>query len=732
MNGNPLQANTDYPYAPAEMQNRSASPSARRLCGNKLSKESLRGNRASAQFVGGSRRSTVHRHPSRASLRDDIRTTGAPFTQPQKNSLSTPQNDTNAETIAKASRSDLPKTSEPRRSSIPVFRHTVSSMVSQAENERIKMNDDAASHLKEPHRDDFGIFEDPMDGSTPEKISKQHGLDTMAGLDPLENRKISQVLTNLEAIEESPKQNFQVRRLSLASLELGPTLKIHESAERLILGPEADKENQTESQLIKNSYHRRSAGRINLQQNQGAGKNSSFKKRTGRPSSTQELSYSASRTSSVNKDVRDKKIKSADLSYSLPTDHLHQESEKMKIQISRKNTASTNADDPFFDAQSSYKSDDADCKIHLVIEKKSDEEENGASVEKEPWISPLPYEPKLSLDSQLDHVNTDKPSNFQDKPGNDSTIVLGNLSTISANLLAAESSNDMPNNLQFYKVTALNQDPSTPTYSTDHLGSSNSSSFPPRSSSRTTPPDYTINSSRKTSPNLPSKTNPSPSEDFLSRQNKLGSSKGLASSQLGPGHVSLKRRSVARESNKSRNSLSKGMLSNFRGLFHKRHSDHESFSSIKTNGKSNSKTSIVSNGSPFPSVSEVHPIHRPTLASTNRSLRRKDSGLDASIRTPATPAFASPLPSEISTTTTLAMQLLESVRNEKSSPKKERSLELGTILVEAITQARDAERAMEEAKRAARKAEVAHALCEKSVGSIASRIQEWRNESAGF
>jgi len=72
------------------------------------------------------------------------------------------------------------------------------------------------------------------------------------------------------------------------------------------------------------------------------------------------------------------------------------------------------------------------------------------------------------------------------------------------------------------------------------------------------------------------------------------------------------------------------------------------------------------------------------------------------------------------------MQILDSARHERSSPKKERLLELGKIMVEGITQARNAEKAMEEAKHAARQAEVAHALCRKSLADVGRCVQEWR------
>ena len=48
--------------------------------------------------------------------------------------------------------------------------------------------------------------------------------------------------------------------------------------------------------------------------------------------------------------------------------------------------------------------------------------------------------------------------------------------------------------------------------------------------------------------------------------------------------------------------------------------------------------------------------------------------------------------------------------------------------MDAITQARDAEKAMEEAKQASRKAEVASALCKKSLGEVERVVKGFRNE----
>lgn len=72
------------------------------------------------------------------------------------------------------------------------------------------------------------------------------------------------------------------------------------------------------------------------------------------------------------------------------------------------------------------------------------------------------------------------------------------------------------------------------------------------------------------------------------------------------------------------------------------------------------------------------------------------------------------------------MELLDLSRKERASPRKEKLLQLGSIMVEGITQARNAEKAMEEAKQAARRAEVAHALCKKSLAEVTRCVEVWR------
>lgn len=75
------------------------------------------------------------------------------------------------------------------------------------------------------------------------------------------------------------------------------------------------------------------------------------------------------------------------------------------------------------------------------------------------------------------------------------------------------------------------------------------------------------------------------------------------------------------------------------------------------------------------------------------------------------------------------MSVLDAARTERSSPKKERLLQLGQIMVEGITQAREAEKCAEEARLAARRAEVARERCERCLRDVGGVVQGWKGRS---
>lgn len=711
---------------PGETRSRSQAQTSTDLLRAKSSEGSMRANRAPAQFVGGSRRPNNHRPTSRSSLRSDSRATGSsPTLQPPKRPAPAVPISSEVLQPAKFVEAEESKTTEPRQSSIPVFRPTVSSMISQAENgiAPVKTKEENDSGGNDTFRNALDILEDqalepiPLD-SNEEAIDKSSELTNSDNSMPYP--------LSLQAIEESPRQGYHIKRLSVTSPENGPTLKISPDAERLIMGVEADKEKGSKYKIGSKGKELRDSFRKSNLHYKASGTESmaDLKKRLERPSSSQGLSQSSSRFGLISKESREKKVRSAEHIYSLSTNHLHQQSAKPtepKTPLARKSTDKCVADDPFYDVHSTLEQEPAKMVNPAALDKDPSSDEKREIIEEASWISPLVN--KHNDLSKGKAVGSAPPALQTDRSSGSSTNHKYSIAATPAEE-AAHMEQIPSEGMSKSKDIVEKPLPSTPERSRD---SNNSTlSFPPRSSSRTTPPDYTT---KRSPASQLEGGNPTPKE-FLHRHNQLGASKGHASSPVEVSHVAgTKRDSTARESARSQNSISKGMLSNIRGLFHKRSSDNEPYS-MRSSKKFKPSTSIALSGSPFLPISEIHPIHRPTLASSNRSVVKgqNPTPLDTNVNTPATPSFMSPLPSEISATTTLAMQLLDSVRTERSSPRKERALELGTIMVEALTQARDAERAMEEAKQAARRAEVACALCKKAVGDVSRRVLEWRDE----
>lgn len=688
----------------------------------KLSKDSLRGKKP-AQFVAGSRRPT-----SRGSLRSESRAS-AISTQTQPMDKVThdhvmPSVSPSVEpSLDTASNTDsMAPEIAPRKSSIPVFRHTVSDIVTQAD-QKLTSEETKSSELTSTAtstHDQFLIFEDS---------------------------KESQPFASLDAIEESPHQGYHVRRLSVLSPEHGPTLKISPSADRIIMGTGSDKENDEPKKKTKGN--RRALTPLEI------GSSSKDKQSTtarsnhppqGRPSSSHGLLQSTSRRGTVDSESRAKKARSAEIGSSPTLKHFSQLSTKTQ-KPSRKNT-DTSIDDPFYDAQSSIekRSSRLSAPEHRLAP-----HEGTAAVEEPEWVAPVQKHLGLTADSDavlnpsdvqsmmthdentIDVVTTDILSMISHEDGQDASIEATQPGVTKANDAAVEPQAD-ETIAKKISTRFSAPSPATPEQPRTAAGSSRSGSLPPRSSSRTTHPDFISNKHSPTSP-LGNKENVP--EAFTERQNRLGSLRGHGTSQIDyadPTNRNSTRSSVARESNKSQGSVSKGMLSNIKGLFHKRSADEPIPGSHK-NGKKHKqhKTSVTATGSPFPPISEIHPVHRPTLSSARRSNANgpiPKSSLPENTHAPPTPAFNSPAPSELATTTTMAMQILESARKESSSPKKERLLEVGKILVDAITQARDAEKAFEEAKHAARKAEISYELCKRSVSDVKKVVEQWRDEIA--
>ena len=659
-------------------------------------KDPIHGGRAPAQFVAGSRRPSHRRPSSRGSLRSDSRAPSPAFA-PQPPTRSTPEVPHTAQElpVEDVLQSEKSNGVDQRRSSIPVFRHTISKPMSDAKDRDVLESKDSTSTQPKVSRDEFRIYED----------------------------KSARHLTGLQAIKESPRQNYEIKRLSMTSPEHGPTLRISPSADRLIMGTGSDKENQPFLSKYGSKDTRRAAVI--------SGPKDSEDKR---PSSSQGLQLSASRRRFVDAVTREKKARSTDVSFLQPKDHGKKQTVTATPSDSRNSTRSSHAEDPFFDA--------SDCSAHgvagvNVTDTNDKQAHTNEHVEKESWISPMPSRDSPTALSDAipvnlshlpvtlrEHLSKDSKKDCKDLQGKDK----------------AQSRNFHRDSFEpVSKVDDIADLPATPDQAGHVAGSLSSGSFPPRSSSHAAHPDYTIDGSAKISPlspldqttkvsqaSLPAyDMRPASATKFDTYQNNWSHFRD-PHSQVDMTSLASKRDSTACESKKSQGSLSKGMLSNFRGLFNKRSSENTEPSSTRS-VKKGKQGRATSTGSPFPSMSEIHPLQRPTQASINRAKATVATN-NVMNNAPATPSFASPLPSEVSKTTTLAMQILDLARTERSTPKQRRLLELGTIMVDSVTQARDAEKAMEEAKQAARQAEVAYAMCKKSLADVTRCVEEWRDE----
>ncbi|KAL8657437.1 MAG: hypothetical protein Q9226_001909 [Calogaya cf. arnoldii] len=701
----------------------------------KPSKEFLGGARAPAQFVAGSRHPIARRPSSRHSLRGDSRASSPTYMEPSRPPppIPTAKNDTST-----------------RKSSIPVIRNSVPFTAGQVESAQPPNDVSMSAQVPEVGKGDgnqFDIFEDKQNASATKDDSTRN----------LGNAVV------LESIEESPRSTIRSKRISSGSPTFRPMLKISSSADRVIMGTgELNKENRP--LVKKRSKDLFRAAVTNQHRNDARNKiiNGDPKKNESRPLSSQGFG-DRQRNDTVATLPRIDKVKSIDLGHfstehesktELSTEHGDNASQSRKSSVT---------DDPFFDAVEQRKSEpemDKDIERGAEIAGTSD------GTEPKPSISPVKGSATPVSDA-VPVVPAFLPETLQQHVHNSD----GSSSIIRANEVKERKGEHSVDRVDTkMQRTTISTAPSAPDQKAGADFEKALNIFPLRSSSRTQQPDHTVNESAESSPisslhqaatrlqNAISVTDFAKSgnvgTDSFSRPFHNGvvtPRRGLSvkksdtilackgDTQAFPGAVSQttladtgsKRHSTTRISHKSQSSVSKGgLMSNFRGLFHKRTSDASEVLNVRSNAKSSKRPTVNSQGSPFSSMSNVHPVYRPTQASLNRNnaTGQRSSGNSLLSTAPGTPTLNSPLPTEISTTTSLAMQILDSARKESSSPKKERLISLGKIMVETITQAREAEKAMEEAKQAARKAEVAYALCKKSVGDVAYMVKEWRDD----
>ncbi|KAL8947640.1 MAG: hypothetical protein Q9222_006097 [Ikaeria aurantiellina] len=674
----------------------------------KPSKEFLGVSRAPAQFVAGSRRSTGRRPSSRNSLRNESGASSPTFLEPSRPAPAVP----NTKVDPSIRKSSIPKLRYGPSTGMLKANHKDSSARLSTGFQRMKSN--------ESLKNGFSVYEDKSSKETADSEAKT----TAASVDQ------SAVL---ESIVESPKSTFRSKRISSTSPSFGPTLKISSSADRVIMGTgtkTANKENppstgKNSADLLRTAITNEHRNAVN-----GRPLSATSKKTVSRPLSSQGFPENRQQNDAVATTPRSKKVKSVDLSNVVPEDALPA-SEK----VSRNDSSVVAEKSP------------SDPQLESNVNPQSLVEQQYAKAESDPAHSSDSKPSRPPVKGDVASISDTVPLNPAFLPETLQTHI--NKSAKNYEPATPVKIKDCKLNEEFANVNdSVHQaprqdDPSTPKQESEVSQKTSPGIFPPRSSSRLKHPYFTTNASSEKSPRSPFDkaaialqkeisasqlpTTKASISDSVTRPLTDGAatSQPEMSSQTTLADMTPKRNSAAYESNKSHVSVSKGLMSNFRGLFHKRTSDTLELPTPRTTKKDRMRPTVNSHGSPFPSMSNIHPIHRPTQASINRTNTARH-GTSGSTTILDTPSFASPIPSEVSTTTSLAMQILESARKESSSPKKERLLALGRIMVDTITQARDAEKAMEEAKQAARKAEVAHALCKKSVSDVASIVKEWR------
>ncbi|KAL9033641.1 MAG: hypothetical protein Q9214_007416, partial [Letrouitia sp. 1 TL-2023] len=446
------------------------------------SKEALSRKRAPAQFVAGSRRPSAQRRPnSRSSIRSDARAASPRLIEPPRR----------APPAAPSNKSDPSL----RKSSIPVLRMKdpiSSTVVTEADlkpNPNEALHDDIKINTKniELAAKKLGISEDNVPVSLSGLASKNH--NRTSGSSPY---VYSDQEANLEATEESPKQCFQSKRLSKNSPNYGPVLKISRSADRLIMGDgSSDKENRSPDNdggrgllrtAVKNE-HRNSLMR--------AVSSSPPKKSAARPSLNQSHVEPPTLVTSAGYGSQEDGVKSLLLG-DIPCDRGKDLLGPSKPTTIRKDTDKSTIEDPFFDAVKQ-----PNAKPNALIDVSKTPGQLIITAESSPWIPSA----KDSSTTINDGTQTIARSDSA-KIGHSGRRTFKEANSVSVpNTFEPSAVNSF--SPQRTEPAIVTHELCTPIQASKTTNCPDSRSYPPRSSSRTQHPDYTVTGSIKGSPTSP-------------------------------------------------------------------------------------------------------------------------------------------------------------------------------------------------------------------------------------
>ena len=733
---------------------------------SRKSTESLLKGRAPAQFVGGSRYPIPHSRPSSRGSNGNTPhgSISAPSSRPssRRSQIPTLLPRNSIPTSDSANPTNRNKV-RPRKTSLPVPTRVALSDIFKSKSETKSPNSSLVNvTTKKLPRNESSIY---RDRSTAEFVSdlEVEAMSSFKNRGSAQIFKVAKDFKSLAAIEESPQHSFTTKRLSVKAPEYGPKLRISPSAERFIMGTHPpkhdDKENQPIPKTNSKSILQIASNGMYKQRSSFAAPASTFKQRHNRPLSSNGVLQSNPRHGLADPRAREKKAKSADMSSNIlvkfdAMPNPSSQTSSQNIETSKGSKASS-ANELFFDAREDNPRS-TDCCQETLSQHGLDQD----ILDEAAWIASKKGRTNKAL---IEPANTNLPSPIASERDDtqDTKAQLGRMSSgnppaglrmdadISTLPLMNKNSHDLKQ-----ETFAPSQTQSEPSPSSGRHSSRSSSRIPHR--------DFTTFSSCP-APIIPEKAPLTPPMDRERRQtiqNSLGSRHGHASSQIEIANLESKRVSSIRGSishdpygTNSPKTVSKKSFSGIRNLFNKRTALAESSKAtinkqeyakpLKTQRSPKTKAqhiSITSTGSPFPPITAIHARHRPTLASSSRG-----ASTSRNIHSTTTPAsnpivtspalttspLTSPFPTSISTTTNLAMTLLQAARNERSSPQKERLLEMSKIMVDAITQARDAEKAAEEAKMASRRAEMSKEICARMVEEVGRVVGEWKVAAQG-
>ena len=494
--------------------------------------------------------------------------------------------------------------------------------------------------------------------------------------------------------------NYRVKRLSLAAPEHGPKLRIAEAAEKVIMGGDTDDEDQNMIQIPEKTNTLSDLRRSMVIKEQ-------FRKGTESllkghlPLSRSTTSRSLSKVDLEPSSALDSRLRR----YSTDHDSVHKVEPRLETDGNSGGWSVTN-EDPFVDLEDSKhpktggglvetgggwplkKGEAPKAELKTVVEN-SEEGEDGS------WIPIMPTA-ATDLDTSKEIAKVSASASVSQVPINTSITI-------------ESPKPDLRNEARFATHFKSNSDKPLDDVSGSRRhsacpvsGSRRQSAFPPRNSSRNQAPSQaprvvsrpgnTTAVSQLHCPEIPNRF-ASVRSTMNIKEQPLLPAKNVEAEALhksGTEHNNIGTWALhdydGPSSTKSQISASKGMLSNFRGLFQKKSPESNFASSAhKQNDSAQRKAAFVrTNGSPFPFTK----THFPTSKSSSKNYPASSrvtptpASLFSSLNaTNGTPTFDTPEPDEMQRATRLAMEVLESARNESNANRKAKLVEVSLSLL---------------------------------------------------